>query len=643
MDNVTDLEAITQEIDPSLGGNTSPPTLPTSKDISEKLILDKIELLNIENHELKTENVEFKSKVVQLEKSCTELKQRSDRATGSIESVKRELQSMVIKYATSEKEVINLKKRYGDADKRHKELLKEGESLHGKIKELMNEKKQLLCNVEKRIVESATLRNENEILKNKLAQADVRMEQLNLQLIKIRGEYNRAKEKLGKIESGLEAASQAVNLKHGQEQFGQFKLVEDDEEAEEEAPARGTESAEVIEETRDSTLNWTDQYLQCMERNKQLTRELEALTRERAQYKDHIDGLEAKLTEARDEVKDYGRKVELIDSLKKELINKQTAIDSLKDKFDQINSINRELVGDIDLSKHKEGELLEYTERLTAKLVTLQSEHNLFTERLKCTEAQCEQFKADHGSITGASETIQLEYENYRSEQGKQMERLRMELNEKITATEEMKRKIDELENDIKIIKRKHISSLKELNKEIQQLKKQREELLTKGKPSQASTDANSSTLSSRTNSFNSLSEVNPNYCDSVSLCGGHATNGRLESNSLAVNASLSVATNCSTTNSLSESTTSSSSGGELITSLNDIDKNLLIERILRQQRTLNKRNEKIDFLEENNEQLIEEVRKKSKLLQNYILKEETGALATETMDKNKVRTTSQS
>ncbi|OTF84131.1 hypothetical protein BLA29_012180, partial [Euroglyphus maynei] len=63
---------------------------------------------------------------------------------------------------------------------------------------------------------------------------------------------------------------------------------------------------------------------------------------------------------------------------------------------------------------------------------------------------------------------------------------------------------------------------------------------------------------------------------------------------------------------------------------------NTLIERILRLQRQLIQRNEKIDFLEEHNGQLIGEMKKKSKLLQYYILKEETGALATESMDKNK-------
>lgn len=642
------------------------------KNVSDKLILEKIASLNIENHELKTENEEFKGKVTQLEKTCHELKQRSDRATASIESTKRELQSMVIKYATSEKEVINLKKHHSEIERKCKEALKERESLQAKIKELTAEKKQLLTNVERTILEAATLRNENELLKNKLAQADVRLEQLHLQLTEIKSEYSRAKQVLDQIESGI---GQAVELQVETPvpQNTQFKLVDDEElelsKTEEEGESAGDEeedeekitAAEEGAPQTSASSNWTTKYLQCIERNKLLTSELERVTHERAEYRDHIDRLEAKLAESQDRLKDYVRKVELIEELKNELINKQNSIDTLKSKFDQINSINRDLVGDIDSSKHKEGELLEYTERLTAKLVSLQSEHNILTEKLKCTEAQCQQLKGDHAKVSGSEERIKAEFEGYRADQEAQMGRLKQSLEEKVTETEELKRKVDELENDIKIIKRKHITSLKELNKEITVLKRARDEVpKVKVVANQNHTDAGSSTLSSRTNSFNSLSgELSPSNCDSSSPAaggGGHDhqqqhkhQNGRLEAGaagptSHALPSSPSAVSShhhaVSNTTSLSDSTTSSSSsaGDQLITTLADIDKNSLIERILRQQRTLIKRNERIEFLEEHNEQLTEEVRKKRKLLQYYILKEEAGALATETMDKNKVR-----
>ena len=53
--------------------------------------------------------------------------------------------------------------------------------------------------------------------------------------------------------------------------------------------------------------------------------------------------------------------------------------------------------------------------------------------------------------------------------------------------------------------------------------------------------------------------------------------------------------------------------------------------------RQVARRSEKIDFLEEHVNSLVEEVRRKSRLLQHYLLREEAGALATQDRDQAKV------
>ena len=62
-----------------------------------------------------------------------------------------------------------------------------------------------------------------------------------------------------------------------------------------------------------------------------------------------------------------------------------------------------------------------------------------------------------------------------------------------------------------------------------------------------------------------------------------------------------------------------------------------LIERIVKLQRANARYSEKIDFLEENTRQLVSELQKKTKVLQSYILREESGALTSGSMDHNKV------
>ena len=64
----------------------------------------------------------------------------------------------------------------------------------------------------------------------------------------------------------------------------------------------------------------------------------------------------------------------------------------------------------------------------------------------------------------------------------------------------------------------------------------------------------------------------------------------------------------------------------------------ILIERIVRLQHEIARQKEKIEFLEDHAGQLTAELQKKSRLLQNYYLREQSGALTPNTMDSNKVK-----
>ena len=64
-----------------------------------------------------------------------------------------------------------------------------------------------------------------------------------------------------------------------------------------------------------------------------------------------------------------------------------------------------------------------------------------------------------------------------------------------------------------------------------------------------------------------------------------------------------------------------------------------LVEKMIRLQRTLARKQEKIEFMEEHSATLVEDIKKKNRLIQNYVLNKETsGALTSSSMDQNKVR-----
>ena len=66
-------------------------------------------------------------------------------------------------------------------------------------------------------------------------------------------------------------------------------------------------------------------------------------------------------------------------------------------------------------------------------------------------------------------------------------------------------------------------------------------------------------------------------------------------------------------------------------------DSQKMLDKIISLQRTLAKKQEKLDFMEEHTSNLLEEVKKKNKIFQNYVMAVETGALASAERDINKV------
>ena len=66
-------------------------------------------------------------------------------------------------------------------------------------------------------------------------------------------------------------------------------------------------------------------------------------------------------------------------------------------------------------------------------------------------------------------------------------------------------------------------------------------------------------------------------------------------------------------------------------------DSQVLVEKIVRLQRHMARKQEKLDFLEEHMGTMTEEVKKKNRIIVEYVMKAEAGILYTENMDENKV------
>ncbi|KAL3180070.1 hypothetical protein MRX96_037456 [Rhipicephalus microplus] len=237
-----------------------------------------------------------------------------------------------------------------------------------------------------------------------------------------------------------------------------------------------------------------------------------------------------------------------------------------------------------------------------------------------------------------------LEAEQKQRQQETQL--LARKLAEKTKTIEKLTTQVQDAENEQRVMKRRHISSIKELSRELQLTKKRLEQQQdAQGSPRQGSAPEPLG-LGSRTSSTASLetlgsgpSQVASNHPTVTFVNAGRTTVPPKESRLHAAAVTVLNGSSRSCVGSPGASGASSSGSPEHAQTAPaqlELDKQMLVERIVRLQKTLARRNDKIDFLEEHIKQLLLEMKKKSKIIQNYITREESGALVPTSMDCNK-------
>ncbi|KAK7488264.1 hypothetical protein BaRGS_00020423, partial [Batillaria attramentaria] len=175
---------------------------------------------------------------------------------------------------------------------------------------------------------------------------------------------------------------------------------------------------------------------------------------------------------------------------------------------------------------------------------------------------------------------------------------------------DEYKQKWEDEIDANKTLKRKHAHNVKDLTRQLQHAKKRLESYET------GSGDRDATSMGSRTNSNGSL--------NSMDASSQHNAN---QHNAGQHNHQPSAA---------QPRRQSQEPEFPVITEQVEVDKQVLIERIVRLQRSLARKNEKLEFLEEHIQQLVAEIKKKNKIIQGYIMREEAGTLVSDDMDANK-------
>lgn len=163
---------------------------------------------------------------------------------------------------------------------------------------------------------------------------------------------------------------------------------------------------------------------------------------------------------------------------------------------------------------------------------------------------------------------------------------------------EELLHELSEIEDEKKSMKRKHQANVKELTRQLQQARKRLE-----------SVDSRNNTEGGNCGGLGSRASSKSNSNQSLDTAGVEANNP----------------------------TPAPPTEEEVILPNGPVDQRVLFSKIIKLQKKVARYSDKVEFLEDHNAQLTNDIRRKSRIIQKYILREESGTLTPASADVSKV------
>ncbi|XP_023062415.1 coiled-coil domain-containing protein 186 isoform X2 [Piliocolobus tephrosceles] len=501
----------------------------------------------------------------------------------------------------------------------HKEMAQRMEQANKKCEEARQEKEAMVMKYVRGEKESLDLRKEKETLEKKLRDANKELEkntnkikQLSQEKGRLHQLYETKEGETTRLIREIDKLKEDINSHIIKVKWAQNKLKAETDSHKESEEIKSNELDAKLRVTKGELEKQMQEKSDQLEMHHAKIKELEDLKRtfkegmdelrtlrtkvkcledERLRTEDELSKYKEIINRQKAEIQNLLDKVKIFDQLQEQLQRGKQEIENLKEEVESLNSLINDLQKDIEGSRKRESELLLFTERLTSKNAQLQSESNSLQsqfDKLSCSESQlqsqCEQMKQTNINL----ESRLLKEEELRKEE---VQTLQAELTCRQTEVKALSTQVEELKDELVTQRRKHASSIKDLTKQLQQARRKLDQV------------------------------ENGSYDKEVSSMGSRSSSsGSLNARSSAEDRS-------------PENTGSSVA----VDNFPQVDKAMLIERIVRLQKAHARKNEKIEFMEDHIKQLVEEIRKKTKIIQSYILREESGTLSSEASDFNKV------
>ncbi|XP_021938750.1 coiled-coil domain-containing protein 186-like isoform X2 [Zootermopsis nevadensis] len=587
-------------------------------DRSHEIYMVQLETVEKTIDEQQKELNRLNAQATQQAEAFSQMKQdmenRLEKVTKQYEASNKDKEAMVMRYAVSEKEVIYQKGERELLEKKLREVTREKDMLLGKLKGASAEKARICQMLDVKNHELSVAQKTNEKLKEDLSSRDIKIKwaqnklktemdahkEVQAKQDKLVQKLQEKQEELDQVRRDCQAMMQAYqesqeNRAHTLDQQlkeQQAKLILERHERE--------DKEEMHRQLQHEVDNLKRKHQLIIDENNLLSIKVQNLEKERLEYEQNLSKLKRSSVQQRQDVVDLQARLSEMESLKIQFQHEQEKLVASQGEVEHLRLSNAELQQDMAVCREREAELLDFTQKLTEKNVRLQSEFS-------ATEAKAQQLECEQGPLQRqivelenrvSSLSWQLEQEQQQRQEENQL--LARHLAERTQQAEVLAEQLEDQKGENQVLRRKQASALKELTRELQHCRKKLDIY-------ESSSGSNSLGQGSRASSCNSLNTVEGSMVNTSSSkvsAGGQSSPGN--------------------------------SGTSQASPPLEPDRQTLIERIVKLQRANARKTEKLDFMEEHTRQLVAELQKKARIVQNYIMREQSGVLSPASMDQNK-------
>uniref|UniRef100_A0A8C2GKK5 Si:ch211-225b10.4 n=1 Tax=Cyprinus carpio TaxID=7962 RepID=A0A8C2GKK5_CYPCA len=507
-----------------------------------------------------------------------EMAYRLEQANKKCEEARQEKETMVMKYVRGEKEALDLRR--------------EKEQLEKKLREATAE------------VDKQARRG------NTLAQEKGRLQQL----------YDAKENEVTRLSRELEKVKEEINSHVIKVKWAQNKLKSE---------------TDAHKETKDKLRETTAKLTQAKEETEQIRKNCQDIIRTYQESEEiKSNELDAKLRETKgklekqkqeqtDQLEMYTAKIKELEDLKR----------TFKEGMDELTTLRTKVKCLEDERPHWEDELCKYREIINRQKAEIQNQREKLTAITRLEE--------QHQRDDQENVSLREEVENLNSlitDLQRDIEGSRTREAELLSFTEKLTSKNAQLQSENNSLQAQ-LDRLNSSSRELNSLKDTRMDRLKKveqqRKEEVLALQTERTTLQTETSQLKtSVEELRDEL---LTQKRKQARFSQRDCSCSVLNLVLSGSLNARGS-SMDDRSPENQSGSSVVVvdSFPEVDKAVLVERIVRLQKAHARKNEKIEFMEDHIRQLVEEIRKKTKIIQSYVLREETGALSSEASDFNK-------